>query len=168
MTFPLTTTASVRQGLRHASLIVWLATSAAWAQGPGPASKGPMTPQAMQKIHELRVERLAKRINATPEQKQQLLQIQQRDNAQIAAIQAQLSDVRKRENVLLSAAKFDRSAMEQLQRERASLQAQQQSLREKQRLDGAEVLTPEQRAKLGTHGAHMFGHPGKQYWQKKD
>lgn len=94
------------------------------------------------------VERFARRIDATPDQKQKLTVIAQNLATDMQPMRQRMADVRKRGIELLRQPTVDRAAVEAFRAEQIAA-ADAASKRLTQALtDAAEVLTPAQRAKI--------------------
>jgi periplasmic protein CpxP/Spy len=94
------------------------------------------------------VERFSRRIDATPEQKQKLTAIAQGLATDMQPMHQRMQEVRKRGIQLLRQPTVDRAAVEAFRAEQIAA-ADAASKRLTQALtDAAEVLTPEQRAKI--------------------
>lgn len=100
-------------------------------------------------------------IDATPEQRSRISAIVQSLARDLHGTRAKLGELRRQSIALLGAAKIDRAALEKLRAEQLQI-ADASSRRLLQALaDGADVLTPEQRAKLmERHQRHMQGRDG--------
>jgi periplasmic protein CpxP/Spy len=123
-------------------------------------------PEQMQERH---LDQMAKAANATPEQKAKLMAIAKAAQADTKPLHDQLSANRERSTALFSAPTIDRAAVEQLRSEQFKLMEQISRRRSQARLDSAEVLSAEQRAKLAAmmkkhhegmgRGGMSHGHP---------
>jgi periplasmic protein CpxP/Spy len=111
-------------------------------------------PEHMMEHH---LDRMAKAADATPEQKAKLTTIAKAAQADIKPLHDQLRANRERGAALYTAATIDRAAMEQHRAEQFKIMEQISHRRSQARLDSAEVLSPEQRAKLA---AMMQKHKG--------
>ncbi len=96
-------------------------------------------------------ERIADKVDATPEQTAQLKLIAKTASADVAPVRAQMTESKAKLEQLLAAPTVDRVALEQLR----VAQVQQMDAVSQRMVgslaDGLEVLTPEQRAKLNKH-----------------
>lgn len=118
---------------------------------------GPLDPAAMDKRAERMVERFAKRINATPEQRDRLTVIAKSVARDLAPLREKARNARKSGVELLKSPSIDRAALEQLRVDQLQL-ADATTRRMTQALaDAAEVLTPEQRAKLAERFEKRMG-----------
>ncbi len=101
-------------------------------------------------------------IDATPEQRARISAIVQSLVKDLFGTRAKMGELRRQSIALLGAAKTDRAALEKLRAEQMEI-ADTSSKRLLQALaDGADVLTPEQRAKLmERHQRHMQGPDGR-------
>jgi periplasmic protein CpxP/Spy len=120
----------------------------AQAQAQGWRGHDPLDAEEMARRLDYRIGRLMRDIGGTPEQKNRLVAIITAARTELQPLREQRRQARLREIDLLSAPTIDRFALEQLRvtqmqaadaRSRRMLQA---------RADAAEVLTPEQRAKV--------------------
>lgn len=96
-------------------------------------------------------ERIAKKVDATPEQAAKLQLIAKTASADVAPMKEQMTQAKAKLETLVNAPTVDRAALEQLrvaqvQQMDAVSQRMSTSL-----ADALEVLTPEQRAKLNNH-----------------
>jgi len=126
------------------------AGSAAFAHGDRGWHRGgaSMDPAKMDQRIESRVERVLKRVDATEAQRSQVKDIAKKAAADLRGMRGKQSELRKRGMALLAAPTVDRAAIEALRVEQIRL-ADEASRRMSVALaDSAEVLTPEQRAKL--------------------
>ena len=126
-----------------------------WHHRGGMAS---MDPAKMDERIESRVKRMLKRVDATEEQRLKVTDIAKKAAADLRGLRTRQSDLRKRGVELLAAPTVDRAAIESLRADQIRL-ADEASRRMSVALaDTAEVLTPEQRAKLAErmkqHGGH--------------
>jgi len=121
------------------------------AFGPGhqgPGGREQVDPETMsRRIEAMTAYRLAE-IDATPEQKSRIATIMKGAAGELAAMHEQGRDLQRRSAQLLAAPTIDRAQLE-------ALRVQQMQLRDtvsrrllQARADAAEVLTPEQRARL--------------------
>jgi Spy/CpxP family protein refolding chaperone len=143
-----------------------LATLAACAQpgpggpGPGPGGPGmmgwhhhrhgagPMDPEAMARRIDKGVEWVLSDVGASPEQKQKVAAIAKQAAAEMAPLRERHVKARQQAMDILAAPSVDRAALEKLRADELQA-AEGVSRRITQALgDIAEVLTPEQRAKL--------------------
>lgn len=131
--------------------------------GPGMGGHG------MEHMSERGIERMAKEIDATPEQKAKLTQLAQNAQKDMQPLRQQLQASRQKGMELLAAPTVDRAALEKLRAEQTQLMDTLSKRMLTHMADAAEVLTPAQRAKLaekmksrGEHGGRgrMHGGPG--------
>ena len=122
----------------------------AHAQGMGGWRRGrSRDPQAMARRLEHGIGHMISELGGTPEQKDKLVAIARAALADVQPLREQLRQARSKGLALLAAASSDKAALEQLRA--AQLQAMDSlSKRLLQSMtDSAEVLTPEQRVRLG-------------------
>lgn len=89
-------------------------------------------------------------IDATPEQKAKIAAIIKRSTTDLAPLRKQHMEARKQSVALLGAPTIDRAKLETLRVQQLQLGDTTSRLMLQAFVDGAEVLTPEQRAKLAT------------------
>jgi periplasmic protein CpxP/Spy len=94
------------------------------------------------------LERMARAVDATPEQKTKLAEIAKTAQTDTQALQTQLKAGRERGLALMSAKDIDRNAVEQHRVDQFKLKEQMSRRHTQAMLDSADVLTPEQRLKL--------------------
>lgn len=131
----------------------FLTTEAANAQPAAPDhQRGGMhhrmergNPEHMSQRH---LDHMAKAADATPEQKTKLAAIAKAAEADIKPLHDQLRANHERGAALYTAPTIDRAAVEQHRAEQSNIMEQISRRRSQSRLDSAEVLSPEQRAKL--------------------
>jgi periplasmic protein CpxP/Spy len=110
-----------------------------------------VTPERAKEHAAHMVDRFARRIDATAEQKQKLTVIATSLATDIQPLHQKMHDARKRGIELLRQPAVDRTAVEAFRAEQIAA-ADEASKRLVQALtDAAEVLTPEQRAKVAQH-----------------
>ncbi|MCS7100252.1 MAG: Spy/CpxP family protein refolding chaperone [Burkholderiaceae bacterium] len=149
-----------RGWIAGASAVTLAALGAAWhrsasAHGmgrgfmPGPMGPmGTMDPQAMGQRVEAMVQWMLADVDATPEQRARISAIAKGAFNDLAPLRARHLDARRATVRLLAAPTIDRAAIERIRIEQIQL-AETTTRRVTQALlDAAEVLTPEQRAKL--------------------
>ncbi len=125
-------------------------------QGMGPGAggdherggRGPMSPERAAAMSERMVERLARTVDATPEQKAKLSQIAKAAAGDLASLRKEGGDLRKQSLDLLKAPAVDRAAIESLRSRQMAIMDALSKRTTAAMADAAEVLTPEQRAKL--------------------
>ncbi|MGE0873426.1 MAG: Spy/CpxP family protein refolding chaperone [Burkholderiales bacterium] len=115
-----------------------------WHQRGGAA----MDPAKMDERIESRVKRMLKRVDASEEQRTKVADIAKKAVADLRGMRAKQSDLRKRGIALLSAPTIDRAAIESLRVEQIRLADEASKRMSVALADTAEVLTPEQRAKI--------------------
>jgi Spy/CpxP family protein refolding chaperone len=112
---------------------------------------GPMSPERGKEHAAHMAERFAWHVDATPEQKQKLTVIAQSLATDMQPMHEKIHEARKRGIELLRQPTVDRAAIEAFRAEQIAA-ADAASKRLAQALaDAAEILTPEQRAKLARH-----------------
>jgi protein CpxP len=129
----------------------------AYAHGGGYGHHGrglmgaPLDPARMDARIERMVERLARRVEATPEQRVKLTGIAKSAASELRPLREKVREARQRGMALLTAPTVDRAAIEKLRAEQIAA-ADAASKRMSQALaDSAEVLTPEQRQKIAQY-----------------
>jgi Spy/CpxP family protein refolding chaperone len=116
-----------------------------WHDG---AMSGPIDPERAARFTEKMADRVVGAVDGTPEQRQRIAAIAQAALTDLAPMREKARDGRRRGLELLRAPTVDRTAIEALRVEQVAL-ADAASKRVTQALaDSAEVLTPEQRARL--------------------
>jgi Spy/CpxP family protein refolding chaperone len=111
---------------------------------------GPIDPAQIDRMIERGVKHLAVEIDATPEQTTKLVEIAKSAVADLRPLRDQLRDARKEGRELLSAPTLDRAQIETFRAKQMAV-TEEISKRVAQAIgDAAEVLTPEQRAELGS------------------
>jgi Spy/CpxP family protein refolding chaperone len=136
-----------------------------WRHGWHGGDRGQMDPAQINKMIERGVKHLAVDIDATPDQTAKLVQIATSAATDLRPLRDQLRDARKQGRDLLSAPTLDRGQIETFRAQQMALM-DQISKRVAQAVgDAAEVLTPEQRAKVGDRlerfGEFRRGGPGR-------
>ena len=101
---------------------------------------------------EKRVDQMLKRVNASPEQTTKVHAIVQTVKTDIAPMRATLRDSRKQSRTLLGAAQIDPAAIETLRAQESATRDQISRRVTAGVIEAANVLTPDQRAKLATMG----------------
>jgi Spy/CpxP family protein refolding chaperone len=103
------------------------------------------------KMAERMTERMAKAADASPEQTAKLMEISKKAAVDLKPLHEQQRGVRQKIMVLLSSPTLDRAALEQLRVQYMQAMDAISKRRLQSMADGAEVLRPEQRAKLAVH-----------------
>lgn len=116
--------------------------------GPGHHRGAAMTPEAMNGRIDKMVERVLTRVDATPEQKQKVAAIAKQAAGDLAPLREQHMKARQQAVELLSAATVDRAALDRVRSEQMQSADALSKKMSTALADIAEVLTPEQRAKL--------------------
>jgi periplasmic protein CpxP/Spy len=117
-----------------------------WGGGPGMA--GAADPERAAQFAEKMADRLVSRVDGTPQQKQRIAEIAQAATKDLLPLREQARAMRLQSIELLKAPTVDRGGIEKLRAEQIRL-ADEASRRLAQAIgDAAEVLTPEQRARL--------------------
>jgi periplasmic protein CpxP/Spy len=109
------------------------------------------------------VDRIAKLVGASAEQKSKLNAIAQAAQTDLKSLHEQAKAGRKQGMTLMSASKIDRDAIEQHRQQQAQIMEKISKRMTQAMADSAEVLTPEQRSKFaermqsheGRHGGGM-------------
>lgn len=116
--------------------------------GHGHGGHGPMSAEDMSRRIDRMVERVLSDVDATPEQKQKVSAIAKQAAVDLAPLRDSTRAARRQGIELLAASAVDRAALERLRT--TQLQSMDQASRRMTQAlaDIAEVLTPEQRAKL--------------------
>ena len=109
---------------------------------------GRMGAEGMGKFAERRIERIIKEVGGTPEQKDKLLAISKATIADMKPLREQHMQARQKAIGLLAAPTVDRAALEQLRAQEVQWADAMSKRMTQSMADSAEVLTPEQRAKL--------------------
>jgi Spy/CpxP family protein refolding chaperone len=128
--------------------------------GRGGPMSGPMSPEQTARMAERMAERIVGAADGTPEQKQKIQAIAQAAFTDLAPMREQMHTARRDAMALLAAPTVDRAAIEAL-RARQIAAADGASRRMAQAMaDAAEVLTPEQRARLAERMQRWMGRRG--------
>lgn len=132
--------------------------------GGGKHRDGNFDPAQAREFAEHRADRLLYELDATPEQRQQVKDILGKAFEEMSGLRRQRGADRQAMIEILSQPEIDRAKLQTLRTERLQ-QMEQMSERMMQAFaDAAEVLTPEQRARLGeVIGKRGFG-PGRHRW----
>jgi Spy/CpxP family protein refolding chaperone len=126
--------------------------------------RGGFDPARMREFAEARADRLLYELDATPEQRQQVKEILGQAFDDMSGLREQKLMDRQAFLDILSQPQIDRARLQELSAGKVK-QMEQMSTRMTQAIaDAAEVLTPEQRARLGdVIGQRGFG-PGRDRW----
>ncbi len=121
---------------------------------PAPAQPAPAQPAPPQQPpwhrHDIdrRIDRILLKIGATADQKVKIHAIADAAKADLAPMRAAMHDTRKQMHTLLSAPRIDAAAIETLRAQNTQTMDRISQRMTKALIDAANVLTPEQRAKL--------------------
>lgn len=114
----------------------------------------------MHKMMEAHVDKMLTAVDATADQKTRIKEILHKGFESIAPLHEKLADTHRDLHQLITAPTIDRAALEQLRAARVGDLDQASKVMVQTLADAAEVLTPEQRAKLGKLMAeHQHQHP---------
>ena len=116
-----------------------------WFQGPGGHGVGG---EKFDERIDRMTERFIKRVEGTPEQSQRLAEIAKAAARDLGALGREAGDLRRQAVALLKAPTIDRAGLEALRVKQSALADQMSKRRLAAMADSAEVLTPEQRAKV--------------------
>ena len=145
---PATPTNSRRRWFAGIAALGGLGLLGAQVQAHGWGRHGALDPEERARRLDYRIGRLVRDVGGTAEQKQRLVAIASAAMADLQPLREQARQARLRSLQLLAAPVIDRSALEQ----QRLLQAQALDARSRRTVqamaDAAEVLTPEQRAKV--------------------
>ena len=140
-----------------------------WGDGPreghhhgwrgGPMS-GPMTPEQAARFAERMADRIVSAADGTPEQKQKIQAIAQAAITDLAPMREQMRAARREGLALLAAPTVDRGAIEALRAKQMAAADGASRRMARAMADAAEVLTPEQRAKLAERMQRRMGRWG--------
>jgi Spy/CpxP family protein refolding chaperone len=126
---------------------------------PGFASGKPINPEQMSKMAEKRLEHLLSEVDANKEQKAKAAEIIKKSVAAGAPTAEQMRANHQKMMALLSSKEIDKAAVEQLRIDQLKTMDEVSKHMTQTILEIAEVLTPEQRAKLSEklakHGGWM-------------
>ena len=111
-------------------------------------ARGAHGPADMEKFAERRVEMVIKLVGGTPEQKTRLLAIAKATAADMKPLREQHLQARQKAFGLLAAPTIDRAALEQLRASEIQAADAMSKRMMQSMIESADVLTPEQRAKL--------------------
>ncbi len=119
---------------------------------------GKMNSQKAEQRMEKRIDHMLDRVKATDEQKQKINTITKSAFTDLQPLHQQRRDLRHKAMALLTQPTIDQAAFEQLQTQQQQLADKISKRRNQALIDAAEVLTPDQRAKLAErwqkHGKH--------------
>lgn len=115
-------------------------------------------PQAMQKRAEARVKWMLADIDATEAQQKQIAAIMTAAMTELRPLRQQAQDARREVMQILSKPQVDRAALEALRAKQAQAMDQISRRMTQSLADAADVLTPEQRAKLAERMEKRRGH----------
>jgi Spy/CpxP family protein refolding chaperone len=110
---------------------------------------GPMSPEQAEARIDRMAARLVRSVDGTPEQRQKVSEIAKAAAKDLQALRKQGRDLRRQGMDLLKAPTIDRAAIEALRGEQMAVADAISKRMSNAFADTAEVLTPEQRAKLG-------------------
>jgi Spy/CpxP family protein refolding chaperone len=136
----------------------WHGQARALGPGHGPMHGGweQMEPEAMgRRIEAMTALRLAD-IDATPEQKSRITAIMKGAANDLASVRSQSRELRRKSAQLLAASSIDRAQLETLRLQQVQLHETASRRMLQAMMDAAEVLTPEQRAKLAEHRQRRY------------
>ena len=114
----------------------------------------------MHGMAEAHVDKMLTEIGASADQKEKIKAIMHRGFEQVGPIHQKLESAHGDLHRILTAPTIDRAALEQLRAERVGDMDQASKVLVQTLADAAEVLTPEQRAKLAAHMAEHHHHQG--------
>ena len=109
---------------------------------------GPMSPERAEARIDRMAERLVRAVDGTPEQKQKVSEIAKAAAKDLRELRKQGGDLRRQGMDLLKAPTIDRAAIESLRTQQMTVADEISKRMSTAFADAAEVLTPEQRAKL--------------------
>ena len=135
-----------------AALALFGLSSAGTQAQPAPHPNMAMQQQGPGGGIEKRVDQMLKRVNASPEQTTKVHAIVQTVKTDIAPMRATLRDSRKQMRTLLGAPQIDPTAIETLRAQESTTRDQISRRVTAAVIEAANVLTPDQRAKLATTG----------------
>jgi Spy/CpxP family protein refolding chaperone len=119
---------------------------------------GKMNPQKAEQRMEKRIDHMLDRVKATDDQKQKINAITKSAFTDLQPLHQQRRDLRHKAMALLTQPTIDQAAFDQLQTQQQQLADKISQRREQSLIEAAQVLTPEQRAKLAErwqkHGKH--------------
>lgn len=115
--------------------------------GPGHGA-GPMSPERVDARIDRMAQRLVDSVDGTPEQKQKVSEIAKAAAKDLRELRKQAGDLRRQGMDLLKAPTIDRAAIEALRSQQMTVADAISKRVATAFADSAEVLTPEQRAKL--------------------
>ena len=150
-----------RRALASGVVAAVIASGAAFAT-PHPAhwGQGPMDLKTAQERAVQRTHRLLGDAGATQDQQDKVAAIVKTAVADIYPLREKSHGLREESRKLLSAPTIDRAAVEKIRAEESDIHDQMSKRMTTAMLDAAEVLTPEQRAKVAAKMAEHRGHGG--------
>jgi periplasmic protein CpxP/Spy len=119
---------------------------------------GPMRHMAMGAMGEHGIENMLEQVDATPDQETKLWAIIDAARAEIRPVARELRGTREEIAAIIGAPTIDRAAAEKLRSERIATLDEASKKAMTALLDAADVLTPEQRAKLLEHFKERQSH----------
>lgn len=138
----------------------WHGHARAHGPGYGPQMRGgweQMDPEAMSKRIEAMTARRLADVDATPEQKSRITAIMQAAANDLSPLRGQGRELRRKSMELLAAPSIDRAQLEALRTQQMQLGEAVSRRMLQAMMDSAEVLTPEQRAKLAERMPRQHG-----------
>jgi Spy/CpxP family protein refolding chaperone len=143
-----------------------------FAMGAGMVTSALAQPMehGLQRNPERRVEHIARAVNATPEQKDQLLKLARSAQAEMQPLREQRRAAHHQGMQLLAASTVDRVALEQVRQRQMALSDVMSKRMAQHLADMSEVLTPAQRTQLAQvmqkHAAQRGHHGHQGGWAK--
>ncbi|MGE0803742.1 MAG: Spy/CpxP family protein refolding chaperone [Lautropia sp.] len=128
--------------------------------GRGPGGPHAMDPERVNARIDRMAERLVKSIDGTPEQRDRISGIAKQAATDLQALRKQSGDLRRQGLDLLKAPSIDRAAIEALRSQQMAVADAMSKRAATAFADTAEVLTPDQRAKLAERWTSRRGHRG--------
>ena len=121
---------------------------------------GPIDPARLDEHIDRMLKHVYVEVDATEAQKQALAPIVKGAARELLPLRGQMRDTRQQAVALLSQPTVDRAALETLRASRLELVEDASRVVTRALADAADVLTPEQRAKLAEHVTRWRGHRG--------
>jgi periplasmic protein CpxP/Spy len=115
-------------------------------------------PQAMERRAEARVKRMLSGIDATEAQQKKIAELMTAAMTELRPLREQAREARREAMAILSKPQIDRAALEALRAKQTQAMDQISRRMTQSLADAAEVLTPEQRAKLAERMEKRRGH----------